>query len=172
MAKNTQGPVDSSVFIAGIDPGTTESGLAIIHQSNAGIVRTDKISNVELLAWLRLVDHRTILVVEDVVCQGGMVGKSTFETCKVIGRIQEIAEQRDMNLFLYSRSNYARYFIGKTRKVTDALLYDALRKRFKWERGHEPKDVKGASDKRSAYAIALYHWLEWAGPTINCGSAG
>lgn len=147
-------------MIVAIDPGTTESGYCEI--IGPGTINeaydTGKITNSDLLNRLKhTLIARDAVVIEDIQCMGMSVGAEVFDTAKMIGRIQQVTEEMGCKWYLYKRSVYARYFIGKTRKVTDALLYEALRKRFGWEKGQEPKCFKGASDKRSAFAVGMYH---------------
>ena len=166
-----------SKAIIGIDPGCEETGWAIIH-SDYSIVNAAKVTNQEFLDMIYsfndLVEN-PILVCESIQSYGMQMGKSTIETCYMIGRIIEASRHMGFELFLYPRPQYGKAIIGSN-KVNDALIRTALENRFgSYDKGKEEKRLKngtvkqefvpdgplfklsGASDKRSAFAVAAYH---------------
>jgi hypothetical protein len=152
--------------IIGIDPGTTESGVCIIDVAGGKIkiLQCEKLHNESIRRLLQdklyLGDPDYEAACETMQCMGMAVGQEVFETCMHIGRYQQICEGLGTELQMYKRHDYARFFMGKVRKVTDAGLYQALRDYMRWQTGKEPKEVKGPSDKRSALAVAIYHGIQ------------
>lgn len=145
-------------FVMGIDPGPTESAYAII-RSDYTIVRAEKVLNHSLAIenWSCQLDGPCHVVIEGLACYGRPVGRETFETAYMVGRVIERAEQAGIGWTIYARPEYANAIAG-CGKVTDAVLRQALLLRF----GSDLKDgplhqLRGATDKRSAYTVAVYH---------------
>lgn len=164
-------------YVFGIDPGTTESGYAIVNNLYQ-IIDADKVDNDWLLNKLKVeISLKTLscVVIESIQSYGSAFGKSTIETCYFIGRLIQVCEERKMEYKLIPRPEYGKAIIGSN-KVNDALIRSALENRFgSYDKGKSEKKLKsgivkqeaipngplyklsGASDKRSAYALACYY---------------
>jgi len=161
-------------LILGIDPGTTESGVCLIEAKDfnqPNIVRADKVINNEVrkIIWheVKTIWHQVTpetkqidVVIEGMANQSRAFGQSSIETCYFIGRIMEFCDGLDTNIpvTLYKRHEYGRFF------VNNGLLKDAtLRAALETIYGPSAKKtdplyaLRGASDKRSAFALAKYH---------------
>lgn len=161
----------------GIDPGTTESGYCIITEDYK-ILDAGKLDNDRLISQLRatLIDDPSIEVaIESIQSYGMQMGKSTIETCYMIGRIMQVVFDCNRPISLYPRPEYAKS-ICATNKINDAIIRTALENRFgSYDKGKEEKRLKsgvikqaaveagplyqlaGESDKRSAFAVVAYH---------------
>ena len=165
--------------IYGIDPGTTESGIALVNEDYE-IEMADKVSNDILIQKIKTHGlFKTIdqVVVESIQSYGMQMGKSTIETCYFIGQIIQVCKDNNIPCKLIPRPEYGKAVIGSN-KVNDALIRTALENRFgSYDKGKAEKRLKngtikqpfvadgplvelqGASDKRSAYAVAVY-WID------------
>lgn len=150
-------------LVMGIDPGPTYSAYALVRQDYT-IVRAAKVPNVELSLFVedRYSDSLDVLahvVIEGLACYGRPVGRETFETAYTVGEYRALCRIADIPCTIYARPEYANALAG-CGKVTDAMLYQALRLRFGGAKKSEPLyALKGESDLRSAYGLAVY-WLD------------
>ena len=146
-------------LIMGVDPGPTESAYAIVRPDYT-LVKAAKRSNVEVYAEMEgsLLEVVQVVAIECLACYGErMIGRETWETAYVVGDLRTMASKAGRRWKLYDRPTYANAIAG-TGKVTDAMLYQALRLRF----GAATKDgplygLRGHSDLRSAYSLAVYY---------------
>lgn len=143
--------------ILGIDPGNEGSAYAIVNDKYE-ILSADKVSNDELLEVVDMMDYNAISL-ESIQSYGMPVGRTTFETCFMIGRIIQMASDRNKLCLLYPRPKIAQGIIGQGGKYNDATMRQALLIRFGGDKKGEPLNVLkgGGSDKRSAFATAVYH---------------
>lgn len=145
-------------LLMGIDPGTTESGYAIIDEEYS-VRQAGKVPNEDLLKLISpwpdlMVDT---IIVESMQNYGQVFGKSSIETCYFIGRVIQVALSAGIPYFLYPRPEYARAICGCT-KISDAILRQAILNRFGGDTKGEPLNLlRGNSDKRSAFSVAVYH---------------
>jgi len=153
-------------LILGIDPGTTESGVCLIEAKDfnqPNILKAEKLfnSNVQRFICESVIKcHRLEVVIEGMSCQSRAFGDSSIQTCYFIGRLMEWCDGPDNPavVTLYKRHEYGRFF------VSNGLLKDAtLRAALETIYGPSAKKtdplyaLRGASDKRSAFALAKYH---------------
>ena len=140
----------------GIDPGSTESAFALV-DGDYNVLGADKVNNEELFYRLCVEGQECCFAIESIQSYGMAVGRSVFDTCYMIGRIQQFAEDNGIPWTLYPRPEYARAIAG-VGKVTDSVLRQSLLLRFGGDKKGEPlAQLKGNTDKRSAYAVAVYH---------------
>lgn len=143
------------MLIAGIDPGDVESGVCLIDH-HYKLLAAAKLPNAQARIWLKEA-QASVWAIESIQSYGMTVGRSVFETCYEIGRLLELAEQNRIETVLYPRPEIARALCG-VGKTNDAVVRKALLTRFGGDRKGEPLYLlKGASDKRSAFAAAVYH---------------
>lgn len=83
-------------YTAGIDPGTRESGLAVIDTESLTPLIAVKIDNMEITATLAktMTEHGITpdeieIAMEAVTSYGRPVGRETFDTCTWMGRFDE-----------------------------------------------------------------------------------
>ena len=147
-------------FVMGIDPGPKESAYAIVRPDYT-LVRAAKLSNPYVcieIANAETVEGVQAVVIEALACYGErMIGRETWETAYMVGEFRAEARRAWISWILYDRPTYANAIAG-TNKVTDAMLYQALRLRFgPATKGGPLEGLRGCSDLRSAYAIACYY---------------
>lgn len=150
-------------LILGIDPGTTESGICLIEAKGfdrPNIVRADKIGNSDVKELIWQERKRIEVVIEGMANQSRAFGHSSIETCYYIGRLLEFCFgfTESVPVTLYKRHEYGRFFVNSG-LLKDATLRAALE--TIWGPSAKKNDplypLRGASDKRSAFALAKYH---------------
>lgn len=146
-------------MILGIDPGSEETAYALM-TADYTVVEAGKQDNDKFLddTLPDLIDREAnTVVIEGIQSYGNAVGRSVFDTCYIVGEARRIAKLKQVECFIYPRPEYARALIGGM-KMSDALIRRALMTRFGGDKKGEPLHLlKGNSDKRSAYAVAVYH---------------
>jgi hypothetical protein len=151
------------MIIIGIDPGSTHSGMCIVTpivmSKMPNIVRAEKIENAELTRMMQQPWAKSAeFAIEGFACQGRPVGESSIQTMYFIGEIKRIAIYEGLPLAIYTRREYGQW-ITAGGKLNDATLRAGLESVY----GPSAKKndplylLRGASDKRSAFAIAKYH---------------
>lgn len=148
-------------LILGIDPGTTESGVCLIEDyqyEQPFILRAEKLENCRVFRLIRELLPNTEVVIEGMSNQSRMFGDSSIQTCYFIGKLLHICELDELPVTIYKRHEYGRFF------VTSGVLNDSsLRAALEtiWGASAKKTDplflLRGASDKRSAFALAKYH---------------
>lgn len=145
--------------IIGIDPGNEETAYAVMAEDYT-VIEADKQANDQFLDYTLPALIRSginTVVVEGIQSYGMAVGKSVFETCYIVGECRRVAKIEGAESFIYARPEYARALVGGM-KVKDSTVRQALMTRFGGDKKGEPLYLlKGNSDKRSAFAIAVYH---------------
>lgn len=154
----------SGLIICGVDPGSSESAYCLIDEDYR-VLDAKKLLNVDFVSAIQFWTDRhkdnwkpnKQIAIENIQSYGAIVGKSTFETCKMIGRIQQVADDEGVCWFEYPRQEYANWICGC--KADDARVRQALLTRFGGDKKGGPLEkLKGqGSDKRSAFAVAVYH---------------
>jgi hypothetical protein len=112
-------------MILAIDPGPVQSAWVIWGDGKAQ--GAEIIPNAELLAGLRdggFCDT-TCVAVEMIACYGMPVGAETFETCKVIGRIEECCHRRNLPIRFVYRRDVKMHLCGNNR-AKDGNIRQAL----------------------------------------------
>lgn len=144
------------MMVLGLDPGPSETAYCLV-DTDFNIQAADKRALPEVFKFLyaaRAPDH---VAIESIQSYGMMVGRSVFDTCYSIGRILQRCDDLEIPWVLYPRPEYARRICG-TGKISDAILRQALLLRFGDDSKNGPLyQLKGNPDKRSAFAVAVYH---------------
>jgi hypothetical protein len=151
------------MLILGVDPGPAESAYALIGQEMSGSIsdpfrihESAKVENRYLLGRLSVL-RPSHVALESIQSYGMAVGRSVFDTCFTIGRILQVCDDHKIPCTLYPRPEYTRRICG-VGKVNDSILRQSLLLRFGGDKKGEPLHaLKGCSDKRSAFAVAVYH---------------
>ena len=120
-------------IIFGIDPGNEFT--AIVELIRNDIQFKGKLPNEEFLNWYRgrLIfqdpEMETVVYCEKMVCMGMAVGKTVFDTCYFIGRLQQIAFDHGIKFHLVSRMEVKMHTCGTTR-AKDANIRQAMIDRY------------------------------------------
>ncbi|MGE3550395.1 MAG: hypothetical protein AB7I29_10920 [Geobacter sp.] len=143
------------MIVFGIDPGTTESGFSLVGPGYE-VLEAGKVLSGDVCNLIRSLNP-SVAVVESLQSYGAAVGREVFETAYWIGEYRQVCRQCSIPFVLYPRPEYARAIAG-VQKVTDSVLRQALLLRFGSDtKGGPLFKLRGDSDRRSAYAIAVYH---------------
>jgi Holliday junction resolvasome RuvABC endonuclease subunit len=145
-------------MILGIDPGTTETGYCLVSKATFLPLEAGKVSNDQLFESLPgLLSRVKEVTIEGIQSYGQAFGRTVIDTCYIIGRIQQVCIDHQVWCHVYPRPEYARAICGTVR-TNDAILRRALITRFGEDKKGGPLYLlKGATDKRSAFAVAVYH---------------
>jgi hypothetical protein len=104
------------MLILAIDPGTTASGVVVwcphtkkVHEAHSEMLNSE--------VRQRLLNEWTAqeVVVEWIQAMGMAVGRETFETCRFIGRLEEIAYARNQPFHLITRGTVKMKLCGNMR---------------------------------------------------------
>ena len=145
-----------NILIIGVDPGPTESAYCLVTPAYE-VFQAGKIHNAQMVAMIKQPPTDLVAVIEGIQSYGMAVGREVFDTCYQVGRLLQVCDDNDIPSHIYNRPEYSRAICGGG-IVTDAVLRRALLLRFGADTKGGPLHLlKGNSDKRSAYAIAVYH---------------
>lgn len=143
----------SDVTIAGFDTGPVESAVCLIDASY-NIRSAWKLPNDELLMFaMQLAANHW--VIEGFRGMGKAVAVETFDACHWGGRFHQLGVSMGAVVHHFTRPQYLHPICGgrPPKGKSDATLYAAIKKRF----GNEHvKLLAGCTDKRSAFALAVY----------------
>ena len=150
--------------VLAIDPGSTESGWALIDSETCEPIEFDKTENRELLKGIRggRFDWNHVAI-EMVASYGMAVGREVFETCVWVGRFDEAIEHNTFgDVELIYRRDVKLHHCGQT-KAKDANIRQALVDRFAPGQPNHGKGTKVApgwfygfrADVWQAYALAV-----------------
>lgn len=153
-------PKRGTMRLLAIDPGDTQSGVALIDTTDCRPTEVEKVENRVLRArLLNGVYSQSHTVIEMVASYGMAVGKEVFDTCVWIGRFDEAA-------FTTTELVYRRvvklHLCGQTR-AKDANITQALVDRFAPGQRNRGKGTKASpgwfygfnADIWQAYALAV-----------------
>lgn len=157
--------------IFAIDPGTAESGFALVEQKDGQIVQVldkGKMANESLLALLpyRIADCE--IICEMVASYGMPVGREVFETCVWIGRFLQagaVIPPEQAKHLVYRQEE--KLTICHSARANDASIVQALVDRYAYGQPNHGKGTKKqpgffygfARDAWQAFAVAVT-WLE------------
>jgi hypothetical protein len=115
------------MLILGVDPGPQRSAAALIDEKFEVVVAETfsneiLIGHIERGAW-------DGVAVESIQSYGMKVGREVFDTCYMIGRIQQACKGQGMPCTLYPRQEYLRMLCGGSH-TKDSILRQALELRF------------------------------------------
>jgi hypothetical protein len=142
-------------MIIGIDPGSTETAYCRI-DNQYHILEAQKFPNEEVAKMLKRCTSNHHVAIESIQSYGMPVGREIFETCFWIGEYVRICKDMCLEYLLIPRPEYTRRICG-VGKINDTVLRQALLLRFGGDKKEEPlNSLKGSTDKRSAFAVAVY----------------
>ncbi len=134
----------------GVDPGTDKSGFVLFDNVDKRVIFSDDLRNEIILSILRIegdfpmvssVETWETFFIEDIESMGLVVGKSTFQTVKWIGRFIEAYEystkkkavgisRGDEKITLCGARTFVNPKTGSRKAVTDANIKSAVIDRF------------------------------------------
>lgn len=144
-------------YILAIDPGNEQSGY-VIYRRDGAITAKGILPNDEILNLVRTSGE--MVAVEMIASYGMAVGKSVFDTCRFIGRIEAVYEPN--KVILAYRKDVKVHLCGTTR-ATDSNIRQAIMDRY-YASGSEVVGTKAhpgplygiKSHMWAALAVALY----------------
>ncbi|MFA5379305.1 MAG: hypothetical protein WC455_26350 [Dehalococcoidia bacterium] len=150
------------MLILGIDPGPEQSAGVVwdgafvachIQKPNAEF--REHLINLESL-WPEGYQRPFIVAIEDVAYYGKVLNRSTFDTLKMIGRIQEIFDKNHACVFF---PDIAYHFCNSRRGVNTAQINKVLVDRFGGKGTKKnPGPLYGIREHEwSALAVAVYY---------------
>jgi hypothetical protein len=140
--------------IIGIDPGNQESGWVLVEEKK--ITSSGVSPNEQLLEMLREHPFAT-LAVEWIQSMGMTVGKEVFETCRWVGRFEQVGRENQMEVRLIPRGRIKLHHCGSSR-AKDANVSQSLRDAY-GQKGTKknPGYFYGVSSHAwQAFAVAAY----------------
>lgn len=146
--------------VLAIDPGTHESAYVLWNGKVAacGIVVNATLLEMARCTYLPRGDEATPVAIEMIACYGMAVGKEVFETCRLIGRLQEAYEARGRVVTLIYRQDVKLHHC-KSARAKDGNVTQAIKDKYG---GKGTKKAPGVfynvkSHIWSALAVATYY---------------
>lgn len=158
-------------MILAIDPGTNESG--VVEYDPKGSIRWGCVKdNDDLLVMLRLMWQPDYTIVIEMVAPMGMtLGRSTRDTILLIGRIQEICDNRGIPCHPLTRAEVKMHLCGSMR-AKDTNVRAAVAGRFE-AIGGGSDPYKGTKAKPGPlYGIKSHCWSALALAVTYCETKG
>ena len=143
-------------IIYGIDVGSDNSGVCVWDTEKQKILYSNEADPNTGIPWGG--DHKIdYYVIEDIKSYGMPVGKTTFDTCKAIGRFQVRLEKDGQDYYLVFKPEIQLHFCHSSR-AKDANIARVLKDRFgekgtKKNQGTLYQLVRHAWD---AFALCIY----------------
>jgi len=145
----------------GVDPGTWESAYVGYDVDTNEVLEHGFVSNDELLLKFRTMDFEweyDKVCIEMIASYGMPVGKTTFDTVLMIGRIVEILDRMPgVNWRLVFRKKILTWFC-QGNSAGDTALGSALRDRFPATGGGSKPSVGIKSKPGPLYGISKHKW--------------
>lgn len=122
--------MNPSLPIFAIDPGTTESGVVMYHPLSEQVIQAwPCVENMKVRAMLIQCQRPKRVIVEWIACYGMAVGREVFETCRFVGRLEEIVESSGGEIEYITRPTVKTRICG-TPRAKDPNVRQALIDRF------------------------------------------
>lgn len=159
--------------VLGIDPGPEKSGFCIFNTDARIVVFAGEMLNEEMLFDLRHASQRirqcSNAFIETIEPMGLPVGKSTLETMRIVGRMQEawetatgspvgIVRRGDEKITLCGAATYMDPNTKKRRSVTDAQIRQAIIDRFPATGGGKTPQVGTRKAPGPLYGVKGHAW--------------
>ena len=162
-------------MILAIDPGSVESGVVLIRESDFKPLVAEKINNEDLLYNIELSVYERVqgeeclehVAIEMIGSYGMAVGQTVFETCVWIGRIIQTVKKVDKDIkikYIYRKDE--KINLCNSMKAKDSNIIQALIDRFAPNtpnKGKGSKNVPGwfygfKKDIWQAYAVGITYY--------------
>lgn len=147
-------------MILAIDPGNVYSGWVLMDEDTYQPLSFGKDVNEEVIPQIGL--PATQVVIEMVASYGMAVGMEVFDTCRWIGRFEQIAEEEHLPVSFVYRKEEKLDICGSMR-ANDATIRQALVDRFAYGTPNHGKGTKAEpgffygfkADIWQAYAVGV-----------------
>ena len=151
-------------MILGVDPGTTESGYALIGADwrDAGPTQAGVIDNRQMLKHITRyhLEHGASVAIEMVSSYGARVGQTTFDTVVWIGRMVQLCESHGIRYRLIKRHEVKKQ-IAPGQKSNDAVIRRKMIEAMAWSDEETRANAKRLCLKSHAWqALAVAASLE------------
>ena len=158
-------------MILAIDPGNIESGVVIIDEKTLEPHFAEKMENEDLIQCIydkiECFDNYNNVAIEMVACYGMAVGKTVFDTCVWIGRLQEAINYVYPGVdiqFIYRKDE--KINLCGSMKAKDSNITQALVDRFASDTTNKGKGTKKEpgwfygfkKDIWQAYAVGVTYY--------------
>lgn len=167
-------------IVCGIDPGQSQSGVCVVVHED-GEFKIDYATKMDNASLLNLIVNNECIgnyfprafAIEPITPLGQTLGQSLIDTIKFIGILEDrIKNEYQVDAFFYPRAKYGRWLVPDG-KLSDATLRAALEEKYgpSAKKGDPLYSLRGASDKRSAFALAMYHLFKTgatSGDSVSC----
>jgi len=165
------------MLICGLDPGTESTGVCVLDVEPSTVRWAGELDNDELLSKLRyrpsftpdVVSLWDRLYVETIAPMGLVLGASTLETMRWVGRFQEAWERstdrpavlvfrNDEKLVLCGRCTYPNPRTGRPKAVGDAEIRRALIDRFPGTGGGKTPQIGTKREPGPLFGMRGHAW--------------
>jgi hypothetical protein len=140
--------------IVGIDPGCKISAVLLWNRKTRSIEDRKIVANEEVIAWLTFLPMADVAI-ESIRSYGQRVGIEIFDTCRWIGRFEQVAKDSGHMVYLYTRPDAKRHLFGNA-----GYRDPEVRRALVWEFGGRKRGEPLYGMKThlwSALVMALYH---------------
>lgn len=142
--------------ILAIDPGTSATAFVILEEEK--VLNYGWIPNGEMLEFLRSADLNGCIWGSEMIQNLGMcVGREVFETCKFIGRIEEIAYDKGKSCHMIYRKD-VKMHLCQSMRAKDANIRQALLDLW----GGKEKAIGNKKNPGPLYGLKSHTWAALA----------
>ena len=143
--------------IFAIDPGNTESAFCVYYHENHEVADYGKLENEKLRQILMVAHEGYQFRIEMIASYGMPVGKDVFETCKWIGRFEEIILSKGAELRLVYRKDVKMHLCNSTR-AKDGNVRQAIIDLFPASGGGKTPQIGTKKEPGPLYGISNDVW--------------
>lgn len=176
-------------YILAIDPGPLNCGAVVIDSETKEVLFSGDSDTADVLKWVRngIVSTPEIgiaisqVACEDIVSMGLRVGISTFDTCKIIGRMQEaysnsfgrnaelpLVSRRDVKIVLAGGATYKNPITGARKGVGDTEIKNAVKSRYPETGGGNNPVVGTKKQPGPLFGVSRHSWQALAVALVYC----
>lgn len=144
--------------ILAVDPGTTQSGWAILEHGR--VVDSGVHDNADVLRWVCAGQDAQALVLEDMVAMGMPAGQEVLTTAKWLGRFAQAWDDRRLSLpaaYFLPRREVKSHLCG-TQKATDPNVRRALIDLYPRTGGGSEPAIGTKSKPGPLYGVSSHAW--------------
>lgn len=141
--------------IIAIDPGPFESGVICMEDNKVTFIDSE-MDNVHLRSWL-MDNTSDVVACEGIASYGMAVGKTTFETCYMIGRIQQIVEDNEQPFMLVYRKD-VKIYLCNSMQAKQKNIRQALIDMFPGTGGGSTPQIGIKANKGPLYGVGTHAW--------------
>ena len=143
--------------IFAIDPGNTESAFCVYYPEIHSVADFGKVKNEDMRQILMMAHEGHEFRIEMIASYGMPVGKDVFETCKWIGRFEEIIRKKSNNIKLVYRKDVKMHLCNSTR-AKDGNVRQAIIDLFPASGGGKTPQIGTKKEPGPLYGINNDVW--------------